>query len=286
MRELGFPVNPATRQVQGIDAVIDFVEEWAEKRRELDYETDGIVIKVDSAEDQKRLGFVSRAPRWATAYKFPAQQVTTKLEEIEVYVGRIGALTPVAHVTPVFVGGTTVRNATLHNIDEIRRKDLRVGDTVVLQRAGDVIPEIVSAVVDARDGSERVWEMPTACPGLRDGCGPRGGRGRLALPESLVPGAADRRPAAFHRPWRHGRRGRRLCGRQPAGREGAAQRAGRPVPAFRRDAGRPGPIRPQVCREPSRGGSRRRDDGRWRASSTRSVSGTSASRRRSIWPTG
>ena len=164
MRELGFPVNPLARRVEGVDAVIEYVEEWAEARKDLDYETDGIVIKVDSVEQQQTLGFVSRAPRWATAYKFPAQQVTTKLEEIEVYVGRIGALTPVAHVTPVVVGGTTVRNATLHNIDEIRRKDLRVGDTVVLQRAGDVIPEIVSAVVDARDGSETVWEMPSACP--------------------------------------------------------------------------------------------------------------------------
>jgi DNA ligase (NAD+) len=164
MRELGFPINPATRQVQGIDDVIGFVDEWAEKRKELDYETDGIVVKVDGADEQRQLGFVSRAPRWATAYKFPAQQVTTKLEEIEVYVGRTGAMTPVAHVTPVSVGGTTVRNATLHNIDEIRRKDLRVGDTVVLQRAGDVIPDVVSAVVDARDGSETVWEMPSACP--------------------------------------------------------------------------------------------------------------------------
>ena len=164
IRELGFPVNPATRQAQGIEDVIGFVEEWAEKRRDLDYETDGIVIKVDSVEQQQTLGFVARAPRWATAYKFPAQQVTTKLEEIEVYVGRTGAMTPVAHVTPVLVGGTTVRNATLHNIDEIRRKDLRVGDTVVLQRAGDVIPEVVSAVVDARDGSEAVWDMPAACP--------------------------------------------------------------------------------------------------------------------------
>jgi DNA ligase (NAD+) len=164
MRSLGFPINPNSRRVEGIEDVIGFVDEWAEARKDLDYETDGIVIKVDSVEQQQTLGFVSRAPRWATAYKFPAQQVTTKLEEIEVYVGRIGALTPVAHVTPVVVGGTTVRNATLHNIDEIRRKDLRVGDTVVLQRAGDVIPEIVSAVVDARDGSETVWEMPSACP--------------------------------------------------------------------------------------------------------------------------
>jgi DNA ligase (NAD+) len=164
LRRLGFPVNPHVRRVAGIDEVIAFTEEWADKRKDLDYETDGIVIKVDSLAEQHELGFVSRAPRWATAYKFPAEQVTTRLEEIEVYVGRTGALTPVAHVTPVLVGGTTVRNATLHNIDEIRRKDLRVGDTVVLQRAGDVIPEVVSAVVDARDGSETIWEMPAACP--------------------------------------------------------------------------------------------------------------------------
>jgi DNA ligase (NAD+) len=164
MQRLGFPVNPNVRVVQGIEAVIAYTEEWSEARKDLEYETDGIVIKVDSLADQQQLGFVSRAPRWATAYKFPAEQVTTKLEEIEVYVGRTGAMTPVAHVTPVSVGGTTVRNATLHNIDEIRRKDLRVGDTVVLQRAGDVIPEVVSAVVDARDGSETVWDMPTTCP--------------------------------------------------------------------------------------------------------------------------
>ena len=161
---LGFPVNPNTSRVEGIEEVIAFTERWAEARKDLDYETDGIVIKVDSLADQQQLGFVSRAPRWATAYKFPAEQVTTKLEEIEVYVGRTGAMTPVAHVTPVSVGGTTVRNATLHNVDEIRRKDLRVGDTVVLQRAGDVIPEVVSAVVDARDGTETVWEMPARCP--------------------------------------------------------------------------------------------------------------------------
>ena len=164
LRRLGFPVNPNVRRVEGIEAVIDYTTEWADARKELDYETDGIVIKVDSLAEQQELGFVARAPRWATAYKFPAEQVTTRLEEIDVYVGRIGALTPVAHVTPVLVGGTTVRNATLHNIDEIRRKDLRVGDTVVLQRAGDVIPEIVSAVVDARDGTETIWEMPTRCP--------------------------------------------------------------------------------------------------------------------------
>jgi DNA ligase (NAD+) len=164
MGRLGFPVNPNVRVVEGIDAVIAYTDEWSEARKALPYETDGIVIKVDRLEDQATLGFVSRAPRWATAYKFPAEQVTTKLEEIEVYVGRTGAMTPVAHVTPVVVGGTTVRNATLHNIDEIRRKDLRIGDTVVLQRAGDVIPEVVSAVLEARDGSEVEFEMPSTCP--------------------------------------------------------------------------------------------------------------------------
>jgi DNA ligase (NAD+) len=164
LRGLGLPVNPHISRVAGIEAVIGYVEDWATKRRELDYETDGIVVKVDSIEQQEQLGFVAHAPRWATAYKFPAEQVTTKLESIEVYVGRTGALTPVAHVTPVFVAGTTVRNATLHNVDEIRRRDLRVGDTVVLQRAGDVIPDVVGPVLDARDGSETIWEMPSHCP--------------------------------------------------------------------------------------------------------------------------
>ncbi|MGH2383414.1 MAG: NAD-dependent DNA ligase LigA, partial [Candidatus Limnocylindria bacterium] len=111
LRRMGFPVNPNVRRIEGIEAVIAYTEQWAEARKDLDYETDGIVIKVDSLAEQQELGFVARAPRWATAYKFPAEQVTTKLEEIDVYVGRVGALTPVAHVTPVVVGGTTVRNA-------------------------------------------------------------------------------------------------------------------------------------------------------------------------------
>ncbi|MGH2799759.1 MAG: NAD-dependent DNA ligase LigA, partial [Thermoleophilaceae bacterium] len=164
LRELGFPVNPHVQRVSGIDEVIGYTRTWAEARRELDYETDGVVVKVDPLEQQQRLGFVARAPRWATAFKFPAEQATTKLESIEVYVGRTGALTPVAHVTPVHVGGTTIRNATLHNVDEIRRRDVRVGDTVVIQRAGDVIPDVIGPVADGRDGSESVWEMPSTCP--------------------------------------------------------------------------------------------------------------------------
>jgi DNA ligase (NAD+) len=164
LRELGLAVNPHVQVATGVDEVLAFVDEWQDKRHELEYETDGVVVKVDAVAEQERLGFVSRSPRWAVAYKFPAEQVTTRLESIEVYVGRTGALTPVAHVEPVFVGGTTVRNATLHNIDEIRRKDLRVGDVVRLQRAGDVIPEVLGPVLEARTGKERQWDMPTTCP--------------------------------------------------------------------------------------------------------------------------
>jgi DNA ligase (NAD+) len=164
LRELGFAVNPHVRRVGGIEDVIAYTEEWGQARHELEYETDGVVVKVDALDAQQRLGFVSHAPRWAIAFKFPAEQGTTKLESIEVYVGRTGALTPVAHLTPVFLGGTTIRNATLHNLDEIRRRDIRVGDTVVIQRAGDVIPDVVGPVLDARDGTETLWEMPRTCP--------------------------------------------------------------------------------------------------------------------------
>ena len=270
LRELGFPVNPATRQVQGIDDVIGFVEEWAEQRKELDYETDGIVIKVDDAGAQRTLGFVSRAPRWATAYKFPAQQVTTKLEEIEVYVGRTGALTPVAHVTPVFVGGTTVRNATLHNIEEIRRRDLRVGDTIVLQRAGDVIPEVVSAVTDARDGTEVVWEMPQSCPV----CGTDGARRSASAGCCISPVAVasiSRAPATpSSTSWP--RKGSSTSPRTSSGWTSRRSRGWTDTPASRR----------RTCTAPSR----LRDAGPWPASSTRWASGTSVSRPRSTSPTG
>ena len=188
LRELGLPVNPHVRQARGVDEVLAFVADWQDRRHELEYETDGVVVKVDSVAEQERLGFVSRSPRWAVAYKFPAEQVTTRLEAIEVYVGRTGALTPVAHVTPVFVGGTTVRNATLHNIDEIRRKDLRVGDMVILQRAGDVIPEVVAPVLDARTGEEQEWSMPDAAR-----CAGRPSSARRARSSRAVPTRSARR---------------------------------------------------------------------------------------------
>ncbi len=215
LRELGFAVNPHVQVATGVDEVLAFVAEWQDKRHELEYETDGVVVKVDDVAEQERLGFVSRSPRWAVAYKFPAEQVTTRLESIEVYVGRTGALTPVAHVEPVFVGGTTVRNATLHNIDEIRRKDLRVGDLVRLQRAGDVIPEVLGPVRRGQDRQGAGVGHAHHLPGVRHGGGPRGGRGRRPLPEPVLPRPAPGRPAPLHRPRRDGRRGARLQGHGP-----------------------------------------------------------------------
>ena len=162
--ELGLPVNPEHAAGLDIDGVIAFTDRWREARHELPYETDGVVVKVDRFEQQERLGMVSRAPRWAIAYKFPPEQVETTLEDIVPYVGRTGTLTPVAHLTPIKVAGSTVARATLHNMDEIARKGLLIGDRVILQKAGDVIPEVVRPVVEQRTGVERAFVMPTTCP--------------------------------------------------------------------------------------------------------------------------
>jgi DNA ligase (NAD+) len=164
LEALGFPVNPHRRAGLDIEGVISFLEEWRERRHGLEYETDGVVVKVDRFDQQARLGMVARAPRWAIAYKFPPEQVETILEEIVPYVGRTGTLTPVAHLRPAKVAGSTVARATLHNLDEVRRKDLRMGDHVILQKAGDVIPEVVRAIPERRTGAERIFEMPAVCP--------------------------------------------------------------------------------------------------------------------------
>ena len=161
---LGLPVNPEREVCDGVDAVIAFTERWREARHDLPYETDGVVVKVDDLEQQERLGIVSRAPRWAIAYKFPPEQVESVVEDIVAYVGRTGTLTPVAHLTPTKVAGSTVARATLHNLDEVRRKDIRIGDHVILQKAGDVIPEVVRPIPERRTGEEREWDMPAACP--------------------------------------------------------------------------------------------------------------------------
>ncbi len=164
LEALGFTVNPSRESGLEIEDVIAFTEAWRDKRHGLPYETDGVVVKVDSYEQQARLGIVSRAPRWAIAYKYPPEQVETVVEDIVPYVGRTGTLTPVAHLTPTKVAGSTVARATLHNLDEVRRKDIRIGDHVVLQKAGDVIPEVVRSIADKRTGTEREWDMPATCP--------------------------------------------------------------------------------------------------------------------------
>ncbi len=164
LEALGFPVNPDHEAGLDMEGVIVFTERWREARHHLPYETDGVVVKVDRFDQQTRLGMVSRAPRWAIAYKFPPEQVETVVEDIVPYVGRTGTLTPVAHLRPAKVAGSTVARATLHNLDEVRRKDVRIGDTVVLQKAGDVIPEVVRSIPDRRPPDAREFVMPDACP--------------------------------------------------------------------------------------------------------------------------
>jgi DNA ligase (NAD+) len=162
--ELGIPVCRERAVVQGAQGLLAFFNDIGARRAALPYEIDGVVYKVNRLEQQQKLGFVSRAPRFAVAHKFPAQEATTVVQDIGVQVGRTGAITPVARLTPVFVGGVTVTNATLHNEDEVRRKDIRIGDTVIVRRAGDVIPEVVSHVPELRPADAREFVMPTACP--------------------------------------------------------------------------------------------------------------------------
>lgn len=161
---LGIPVNDRRDVVQGAAGLLAFYRTVGEARESLPYDIDGVVYKVNHRDEQDRLGFVSRAPRFALAHKFPAQEALTTLLDIEVQVGRTGAITPVARLAPVFVGGATVTNATLHNEDEIRRKDVMIGDTVIVRRAGDVIPEVVGSVLERRPADARAFVMPTECP--------------------------------------------------------------------------------------------------------------------------
>ncbi|HET7770962.1 MAG TPA: NAD-dependent DNA ligase LigA, partial [Chloroflexota bacterium] len=162
LAELGFPVAPDRRTVKGVEGLLGFYRDVGAKRPKLEYDIDGVVYKVNRYADQEKLGFVSRAPRWAVAHKFPAEEATTELLEIGFQVGRTGAITPVARLKPVFVGGTTIVNATLHNEDEVRRKDIWKGDTVVVRRAGDVIPEV--ARVEKKGPRDEEFRMPRQCP--------------------------------------------------------------------------------------------------------------------------
>jgi len=164
LRELGLISNSVASTAKSVNEIMDFAHSWEEKRRDLPFNTDGLVIKLNDRQAYSRLGVVGKAPRGAVAYKYPAEQSTTKVKDIFVSIGRTGAATPVAMLEPVVVAGSTVQMATLHNESEVARKDIRIGDTVIIQKAGDVIPEVVEPLVKLRDGSEKPFKMPTHCP--------------------------------------------------------------------------------------------------------------------------
>ncbi|PKL36696.1 DNA ligase [Candidatus Peregrinibacteria bacterium HGW-Peregrinibacteria-1] len=164
LKTLGFPTNPKSKTLQSIDQVIKFCHDWHDKRHDLPYEIDGIVIKVDDFTMQQAMGHTAKAPRYAIAYKFPAEKVSTQIIDITFQVGRTGTITPVAELIPTLVAGSTVARATLHNQDEINRKDIRIGDTVIIHKAGDIIPEVVEVIKDLRSGNEQKVVFPKNCP--------------------------------------------------------------------------------------------------------------------------
>lgn len=167
LKELGLKTNTASRLCGNLEEVIAFYEEWLEKRDDLDYDVDGVVVKVSSTEQQNLFGSTAKFPRWAISFKFPARQATTRIKDIKIQVGRTGALTPVAILEPVKLSGITISRSTLHNEDEIMRKDIRIGDFVLIERSGDVIPKVVSSMKDRRTGKENKFIFPKACPACR-----------------------------------------------------------------------------------------------------------------------
>ena len=265
LRAWGLPVSDRTVVRHGVGEVLEHVAYWGEHRHDIEHEIDGVVVKVDEVALQRRLGATSRAPRWAIAYKYPPEEATTKLLDIRVNVGRTGRVTPFAFMEPVTVSGSTVSLATLHNADEVRRKGVLIGDRVVIRKAGDVIPEVLGPVVDARDGTERAVRHAHALSRVRHRAGPAEGRRRRpALPErALVPGAAAGAAVPPRRPRGVRHRGAGLRGGDgPAHLGGAARRGRRLRPHRRRPAaGRAVPHqgrsavgeRAQAARQPRRG---------------------------------
>ncbi|AOM83923.1 NAD-dependent DNA ligase LigA [Salisediminibacterium beveridgei] len=164
VRDLGFKINPEAKHCKDIEEVVDYVNSWLDRRSDLEYEIDGIVIKVDSLDHQEELGFTAKSPRWATAFKFPAEEVVTRLIDIELSIGRTGVVTPTAILEPVSVAGTSVQRASLHNEDLIREQDVRIGDRVTIKKAGDIIPKVVNVLTGQRTGEERDFSMPENCP--------------------------------------------------------------------------------------------------------------------------
>ncbi len=211
LESLGFPVNPHRRRCESPEDVRRFVEEWQEKRHELGFETDGVVIKVDDRATQQELGSTAKSPRWALAYKYPSEEATTVVREIGVNVGRTGTLTPVAHFDPVQLSGTTVKRATLHNYEDLSRKDVREGDTVVVEKGGDVIPKVVRVLLDKRPAGARPFVMPSRCPVCGDPVGRE--EGEVAL-RCVNPAC----PAVVREALRH------FCGRRAMNIEGLGEK--------------------------------------------------------------
>ena len=282
IKALGLRVNPLSRVCNGIDAILEYWNEITEKRHELDYEADGVVAKVNSYALQEQLGEVSRSPRWAIAYKFKAQQAETVVEKIDVQVGRIGSLTPVGKLRPVQLAGVTISNTSLHNLDEIRRKDIRERDTVLIERAGDVIPYVIRVT---KEGHPRAkpFEMPTHCPECGAAIVPRGGRGRLLLRQRELSGADARIDSPFRvEGMPRYRRAGRQAGRA-ARREGVGEGAGRSVRADEGTTHGPRADGRQERAERARCDPESAQDLRSTGLSTGSGYGTSASIRRVNW---
>ena len=162
--KLGFKTNQERKRVSNIDGVIQYIKKWTDKRESLSYDIDGIVIKVNDLSQQEEMGYTQKSPRWAIAYKFPAEEVVSKLLNIELSIGRTGVVTPTAILEPVKVAGTTVSRASLHNEDLIHERDIRIGDSVVVKKAGDIIPEVVKSIPDRRPQNAEIYHMPTHCP--------------------------------------------------------------------------------------------------------------------------
>ena len=236
LRDAGLRVNPATEVVGSLDEVIAFTERWERDRHTIGYEIDGVVVKVDSIAQQDELGATSKAPRWAIAYKFPPEERTTLLNEIDVHVGRTGAVTPFARLEPVHVGGVTVTTATLHNEDEVARKDVRVGDTVIVRRAGDVIPEVLGPVPCQAAEADEALADALRLPLVRHGAGPPRGRGRdqVSQPPRL-PQPGDRIAVPLRSTGSDGHRASRLQDRHGPDRARTAPRPGRHLLAHPRD---------------------------------------------------
>ncbi len=238
LRELGFPTSAEVTVVDG-GALADTVAGWAHRKHSLPYEVDGLVIKVDAFAQRRLLGVTAKFPRWAIAYKFPAERSETVVRDIEVNVGRTGAVTPVAILDPVILSGTTVKRASLFNWDEVARLDLKIGDRVTVEKAGEIIPQVIEVLADRRTGDERPIAVPTQCPSCGSALVREAGEVALSLPERRLPRPALAVDPVLRRPGGHEHRGHRRGAGAGTGVEGAGGRSGGHLRSDRRPAGAP-----------------------------------------------